>query len=298
MWTVFGPIAWEYSSISGPKADEDVFAVHGWRRSLGSLAMHYRMYCLLRGKCNSEASDLPSGLDLLDSGLQPLSTINGNGASPGCPFHGEWADTSVLGTSQVPPVSFQLPSRLHCSQREAYLLWESQRCQLPTGRGAPIRRNRGHKHVHKSDVICVVCMCTSSAIESDFASPRTSGTNCARWYNETFSNRSRLPEDDPPNNWPCGFKLDTEHVWDVFVILSLLEHAERTAVHLEVPHSGYQKDRFMDAMISRNSYIIKMGQPELVHACNSCMHLLKDPATGGPLLDPVTGHQREPCLLA
>lgn len=35
MWTVLGRVAWEYSTISGPKAEEDNYAVHGWRRTLG-----------------------------------------------------------------------------------------------------------------------------------------------------------------------------------------------------------------------------------------------------------------------
>lgn len=35
MWAVFGAMAWEYPLVSGSKIDEDAFAIHGWRRSLG-----------------------------------------------------------------------------------------------------------------------------------------------------------------------------------------------------------------------------------------------------------------------
>ena len=48
--------------------------------------------------------------------------------------------------------------------------------------------------------------------------------------------------------WQFGFKLTTEHIWDGFTCLSLLEdHVERH-VQLEVPHKGKQRDRFTEAM--------------------------------------------------
>ncbi|KAF8867685.1 hypothetical protein BD779DRAFT_1408333, partial [Infundibulicybe gibba] len=71
----------------------------------------------------------------------------------------------------------------------------------------------------------------------------TSATNGARIYNTCLSH----PE-NKPSGWPFDFKLRSEHVWDGFIILSLLEDFDRWDDILMVPHTGDQKDRFTFAM--------------------------------------------------
>jgi hypothetical protein len=50
--------------------------------------------------------------------------------------------------------------------------------------------------------------------------------------------------------WKFGFKLTTEHIWDTFVVFSLIEDCLSRNVVLEVPHGGKQKqkDSFKEAM--------------------------------------------------
>ncbi|KAF8219602.1 hypothetical protein L208DRAFT_1338990, partial [Tricholoma matsutake] len=66
---------------------------------------------------------------------------------------------------------------------------------------------------------------------------RTSATNCACLYNLSLNNST------PPNDWAFGFTVTTDHIWDGFVILALLEDCQRRSATLEVPHTGAQKDR-------------------------------------------------------
>ena len=72
------------------------------------------------------------------------------------------------------------------------------------------------------------------------------------------------------SGWQFGSKLRTEHVWDAFVLMSLLrDHGARSWL-LEVPHGSMQKDRFTTAMESHNLHIIHEGQDEIDHTCNAC----------------------------
>ncbi|KAF8870548.1 hypothetical protein BD779DRAFT_1478769 [Infundibulicybe gibba] len=78
----------------------------------------------------------------------------------------------------------------------------------------------------------------------------TSATNGARIYNTCLSH----PE-NKPSGWPFDFKLRSEHVWDGFIILSLLEDFDKRDDILMVPHTGDQKDRFTFAMQEHNARI-------------------------------------------
>lgn len=102
-----------------------------------------------------------------------------------------------------------------------------------------------------------------------FAPPRTSATNCAQIYNETIGRRDELGRVD---SWAGSFKLKTEHVWDAFTILSLLDwHTTRLQERLVVPNTGTQSERFLPAMRARNEHIVYYGQPEWNHACDKCV---------------------------
>ena len=75
------------------------------------------------------------------------------------------------------------------------------------------------------------------------------------------------------SGWQFGFKLKTEHIWDAFVILTLLRDRETRGRLLDLPHDGHQKDRFTAAMEERNLRIIQEGQSELSHQCKKCTHI-------------------------
>jgi hypothetical protein len=77
--------------------------------------------------------------------------------------------------------------------------------------------------------------------------------------------------------WQFGCTLTTENVWDVFVILTLLDYHDRCGTRLQVPHDGEQKTRFEAAMRARNLEVIKEGQDEIAHCCDKCMRVYKGP---------------------
>ena len=74
-------------------------------------------------------------------------------------------------------------------------------------------------------------------------------------------------------DWQFGSTLRTEHVWDAFKILSLLDYSLRQGEELVVPHTGEQKERFDAAMEQRNDHIIRFGQPEMRHYCDKCIRV-------------------------
>ena len=75
------------------------------------------------------------------------------------------------------------------------------------------------------------------------------------------------------SGWQFGFKLKTEHIWDAFVILTLLRDRETRGRLLDLPHDGHQKDRFTAAMEESNLRIIQEGQSELSHRCKKCTRI-------------------------
>jgi hypothetical protein len=103
-----------------------------------------------------------------------------------------------------------------------------------------------------------------------------SAGNCAHIYDMSLSKQPPFNENEL-HQWKFGHKLETEHVWDAFVIYSLLANRDRISqrtrqsVALVVPHTGNQKDRFTAAMSERNERVICEGQDELPHYCKKCM---------------------------
>ena len=81
-----------------------------------------------------------------------------------------------------------------------------------------------------------------------------------------------------PYEWGLSDTLTTNHVWDSFVILSLLDDAVSRGHLLIVPHSGTQSDRFNMAMEECTRWIVLNGQPDAVrHACDLCMRIFLMP---------------------
>lgn len=67
--------------------------------------------------------------------------------------------------------------------------------------------------------------------------------------------------------------MSTDHVWDAFVILALMEDCQGRSATLKVPHTGKQKDRFTSAVQARNVRFRLNGQPELRHFCHRCLRV-------------------------
>ncbi|KIK77892.1 hypothetical protein PAXRUDRAFT_28728 [Paxillus rubicundulus Ve08.2h10] len=63
----------------------------------------------------------------------------------------------------------------------------------------------------------------------------TSATNCARLYNICFGKGK-----EATHNYPISFTISSDHVWDGFIILSLLEDCDCHGMLLNVPHGGDQ----------------------------------------------------------
>src|SRR5258705_10835534 len=97
---------------------------------------------------------------------------------------------------------------------------------------------------------------------------RFSATNCAKVYDMALSGRETCRLGDV--GWQFGFKLKTEHIWDAFVLLSLLRDREIHSRQLKLPHKGLQKDRLTEAMQERNLRIVTEGQDEIAHSCDKC----------------------------
>ena len=86
----------------------------------------------------------------------------------------------------------------------------------------------------------------------------------------SFETKDRLEDTD----WQFVPRLSPEHVWDAFVIYSLLGDRKRLGEQLKVPHTGDQAGRFRQAMEDRIHYIIENGQPDAVsHACDKCLRI-------------------------
>lgn len=80
-------------------------------------------------------------------------------------------------------------------------------------------------------------------------------------------------------NLNFGASLSTEHVWDAFTILALLDDSRRTGNLLEVPHTGDQSQQFIKAMEARNTQFVLYGQPDAVHhICDKCAWFFEYPS--------------------
>lgn len=63
--------------------------------------------------------------------------------------------------------------------------------------------------------------------------------------------------------WQFGFKLKNEHIWDAFIVLTLMEDCARQGVLLDIWNDGTQAHQFLTAMQACNERIVCEGQPEL-----------------------------------
>jgi hypothetical protein len=100
-----------------------------------------------------------------------------------------------------------------------------------------------------------------------------SASNCALSYDMALSQQEEA--DIARGGWQFGTTLTTEHVWDAFVIFTLLQDHTARTLRMQVPHTGAQRDRFTALMEERNQYVILYGQEEVPHTCDKCLRIIK-----------------------
>ncbi|KAF7289811.1 hypothetical protein MIND_01355400 [Mycena indigotica] len=100
----------------------------------------------------------------------------------------------------------------------------------------------------------------------------TSGTNCAKIYNESMKPEHLTPL--LPAEWGYAFDLDVEKVWSAFFLHALLLDAENSS--LEVEHNTVNKFRLTSALLARNQRMAGTGQAEWNHACEACTWYTND----------------------
>lgn len=98
---------------------------------------------------------------------------------------------------------------------------------------------------------------------------RTSGTNCARIYNDGLALKSLSPS--LPAAHSKSLILDVDDVWDSLCLHWLLEDCEERDCVLELPHDvPIQAKRLQPAMVARNNRMAGPGQEEWNHGCDLC----------------------------
>ena len=76
--------------------------------------------------------------------------------------------------------------------------------------------------------------------------------------------------------WATSSALTCDHVWDSFLLLTLLEDHRTQCTTLHLPHGGDRRNRFTEAIRARNIHIKLFGQEELRHYCDKCTRKYKD----------------------
>ncbi|KAF6764086.1 hypothetical protein DFP72DRAFT_999160 [Ephemerocybe angulata] len=101
-----------------------------------------------------------------------------------------------------------------------------------------------------------------------------SSSNCAATYLETWDTECK--KNFPPE-WGFEVSLNGTKVFDAFTLVTLLEDCALRKTSLVVRHDGLQAMRFHDAIVQRNAFMEKFGQPQICHSCSKCLRII--PAT-------------------
>lgn len=98
---------------------------------------------------------------------------------------------------------------------------------------------------------------------------RVSTSNAAKAYKMSLGDR--YLKGLKGTGWQFGSHLITEHIWDAFITLCLIEDKQHGNQCLQVLHLGMQKDWFWEAMAERNQDFVLNGQPGVIdHVCDKC----------------------------
>jgi len=123
---------------------------------------------------------------------------------------------------------------------------------------------------------CVICVCCLSLTCAERNILRTSGTNCARIYNDGMSDHGfdfTLPAD-----WNKTFEMDVDDVWNGFYLNALLLDSAEHRQLLVLPHAQgmTQRQRLEAAIRARNKALEGPGQEAWNHACDVCCYAFTD----------------------
>ncbi|KAK0245353.1 hypothetical protein EDD85DRAFT_734781, partial [Armillaria nabsnona] len=77
--------------------------------------------------------------------------------------------------------------------------------------------------------------------------------------------------------WDFSGTLISDNVWDGYIIMTLWEECHAQAEPpFTVPHTGYQKERFHQAMWEHTEHIYLNGFDTVSHYCDKCIHFFID----------------------
>ncbi|KAF8156137.1 hypothetical protein BJ912DRAFT_1027204 [Pholiota molesta] len=99
----------------------------------------------------------------------------------------------------------------------------------------------------------------------------TSAANSAEIYNTCLSK----PENQP-TDWPFGFELRGEYIWNTISHLAILEYYAEEGRQLNLPHGSIHQDRLSAVIAERNRRFEEQGQPEWGHYCDKCIRFFND----------------------
>ena len=171
----------------------------------------------------------------------------------------------------VPTMLHKLRQQLFSPGWRLYLLrWYTK---VYSSWGAPVCGEYSDQHVDHNDACWLVS--TRLLISVDCCSwlSRFSATNCARAYDIALSRQQE--SDLALGGWQFCTTLTAEHIWDAFVIYTLLQDHCARDICMQVPHMGSQKDRFTELMKQRNDHVILYGQDKVLHTCDKCLHIVQ-----------------------
>ncbi|KAJ7023008.1 hypothetical protein C8F04DRAFT_1271905 [Mycena alexandri] len=239
-WATMRFDIWALSPQTLNEEEEELFQAHGWELGITSLVMHPPSDFCTNPKCGRRKPLKKS------EALQIVVYTLASGVVPAWEVHLYCPDCN---TTYYPNYSVQHGTRAYSGDIPKYIAI-----------GA-------HQYAERRLIASWTSFMLVAAV---------SATNCARTYDMALSGQEE--GDFAAGGWQFGCRLTTDHVWDSFILLTLLDYHQRRNTVLEVPHTGDQKDRFTAVMTARNEEVIRMGQDHVVgHCCNKCMRELTRP---------------------
>ncbi|KAK7016060.1 hypothetical protein R3P38DRAFT_3569699 [Favolaschia claudopus] len=233
LWELLKEDVWFLSDTKLSPTEEDLFRVHGWKVGLTSLTLYPPTHTCQNPDCpRTNPLKKPEA-------RQVVVYTHGSGVMPAWAVHLYCPDCN---TNYHHNFSVQGGMRTYYGNKPTYIqIGEDQFAERK-----------------------LIGLWVSPMLVA-----WVSATNCARAYDMSLSGQQE--QDFADGGWQFGCVLTTDHVWDAFIILTLLDYNDRKNTCLHVPHTGEQKDRFKEAMRARNREVIQDGQDEIAHCCDKCM---------------------------
>ncbi|KAJ7033642.1 hypothetical protein C8F04DRAFT_1002511 [Mycena alexandri] len=231
-WALFKDDIWGLPEQVLGEHEEELFRKYGWKRGITALTMYPPSHYCTNVNCRRDKH-----LTNAQSRQVVVYTVS-NGVVPA---HEVQLYCRDCNTTYYPNFSVQHGIRTYYAGIPSYI------------------QVGGHQYVAKKQVASWTALMLVAHV---------SATNCSRAYDMALSGQEERDFSD--GGWQFGSVLTTDHVWDAFTILTLLDYHDRLDTLLQVPHSGNQKDRFTAAMTARNVEVIVRGQDVVGHVCDKC----------------------------